>query len=73
MAVSNIMGQIEATRKHEDFNLVFTNHGMEDEIYPLKGDSKAQDKRSKIYLLYNMQNTYKGVVFSTYKRHSSAI
>jgi hypothetical protein len=23
---------------------VFTNHGMEDGIYPLKRDSKAQDK-----------------------------
>jgi hypothetical protein len=22
------------TNKHEDFNLVFTNHGKEDEIYP---------------------------------------
>jgi hypothetical protein len=24
------------TNKHEDFNLVFTNHGKEDEIYPLR-------------------------------------
>ncbi len=38
------MGQIVATRKHEDFSLVFTNHGMEDGIYPLKRDSNAQDK-----------------------------
>jgi hypothetical protein len=43
-AVSNIMLQTVATSKHEDFNLVFTNHGTEDGIYPLKRDSKAQDK-----------------------------
>ncbi len=24
------------TNKHEDFNLVLTNHGKEDEIYPLR-------------------------------------
>jgi hypothetical protein len=32
------------TSKHEDFNLMFTNHGKEDGIYPLKRDSKAQNK-----------------------------
>ena len=42
------------TSKHEDFNLMFTNHGKEDGIYPLKRDSKAQ--RSKIYS-NNMQKT----------------
>jgi hypothetical protein len=44
MAVSNIMVQTVVTSKHEDFNLLFTNHGTEDGIYPLKKDSKAQDK-----------------------------
>ena len=29
------------TNKHEDFNLVFTNHRKEDGIYSLKRDSKA--------------------------------
>jgi hypothetical protein len=43
-AVPNIMVQTVVTSKHEDFNLMFTNHGMEDGIYPLKRDSKAQDK-----------------------------
>jgi hypothetical protein len=38
------MVQTVATSKHEDFNLVFTNRGMEDGTYPLKRDSKAQDK-----------------------------
>ena len=32
------------TSKHEDFNLMFTNHGKEDGLYPLKRDSKAQNK-----------------------------
>jgi hypothetical protein len=43
MAVSNIMVQTVVTSRHEDCNLVFTNHVKEDEIYPLKRDSKAQD------------------------------
>jgi hypothetical protein len=33
------------TSKHEDFNLMMlTNHRKEDGIYPLKRDSKAQNK-----------------------------
>jgi hypothetical protein len=42
------------TSKHEDFNLVFTNHGKEDGIYPprkehiLKRDSKSTKQRSII-------------------------
>ncbi len=34
------------TSKHEDFNLMLTNHRnrKEDGIYPLKRDSKAQNK-----------------------------
>ncbi len=27
------------TNKHEDFNLVFTNHGKEDGIYPLRKEN----------------------------------
>ncbi len=38
------MVQTVSTSIHEDFNLVFTNHGTEDGIYPQKRDSKAQDK-----------------------------
>jgi hypothetical protein len=38
------MVQTVATSKHEDFDLMFTNHRMEDGIYPLKRDSNAQDK-----------------------------
>jgi hypothetical protein len=37
MAVSNTMVQTNVdTSKHEDFNLVFTNHRKEDGIYPLR-------------------------------------
>ncbi len=38
------MVQTVVTNKHEDCNLVFTNHGKEDGIYPLKRNSKAQNK-----------------------------
>jgi hypothetical protein len=35
MAVLNTMMQTNVdTNKHEGFNLVFTNHGKEDGIYP---------------------------------------
>jgi hypothetical protein len=35
MAVSNTMVQTNVdTKKHEDFNLMFTNQGKEDGIYP---------------------------------------
>jgi hypothetical protein len=36
MAVSKHLIKLEVdTNKHEDLNLVFVNHGEEDEIYPL--------------------------------------
>jgi hypothetical protein len=53
MAVLNTMVQT-VTSKHEDFNLVFTNHGKEDGIYPLKRDSNTENKDQKIYC-NNMQ------------------
>jgi hypothetical protein len=48
-----------------NFNLIFTNHGKEDGIYPLKRDSKAQniDQRS---IVTTMKNTNEGFAFSTY-------
>ncbi len=64
-AVSNIMVQTVVTSKHGDCNLVFTNHGKEDDIYPLKRDSKAQDKDQRSFVTTSI-NTYKGVAFSTY-------
>ncbi len=71
-AVSNIMVQTVVTSKHEDCNLVFTNHGKEDGIYPLKRDSKAQNKDQRS-IVTTCKNTYKGFVFSTYWEHNSAI
>ena len=36
-AVSNTMVQTKSRHQcHEDYNLIFTNHGKEDGIYPLK-------------------------------------
>ncbi len=72
IAVSNIMVQTVVTSKHEDCILVFANHGKEDGIYPLKRDSKAHDKDQRS-IVTTCKNTYKGVAFSTYWRHSSAI
>jgi hypothetical protein len=53
------------TSKHEDFNLVFMNHEKEDGIYPLKRDSKAQNKDQRS-IATTCKNIYKGFVFSTY-------
>ncbi len=65
MAVSNIMMQTVVTNKHEDCNLVFTNHGKEDGVYPPKRDSKAQNKDQRS-IVTTCKNTYKGVAFSFY-------
>jgi hypothetical protein len=58
-AVSNKMVQTKSRhQRHEDCNLVFTNHRKEDELYPmriknpLKKDSKSTKQRSKIKDLY---------------------
>ncbi len=72
MAVSNRCKLKVVTSKHEDCNLVFTNHGKEDGIYPLRRDSKAQNKDQRS-IVTTCKNTYKGVAFSTYWEHSSAI
>jgi hypothetical protein len=44
---------------------MFTNHGKEDGIYPLKGDSKAQNKDQRS-IVTTCTNTYKGFAFSTH-------
>jgi hypothetical protein len=53
------------TSKHEDFNLMFINHRKEDRIYPLKRDSKAQNKDQRS-IVKTCKNTYKGFAFSTH-------
>jgi hypothetical protein len=47
MAVSNIMVQTVVTSKHEDCNLVFTNHGKKDEIYPLRTNNTLKKEIAK--------------------------
>jgi hypothetical protein len=44
---------------------MFTNHGKEDGINPLKRVSKAQNK-DQGSIVTTCKNTYKGFVFSTY-------
>jgi hypothetical protein len=53
------------TSKHEDFNLMFTNHRKEDRIYPLKRDSNAQTKDQRS-IATTCKNTKRGFVLSTY-------
>ncbi len=53
------------TSKHEDFNLMFTNHRKEDGIYPLKRDSKAQNKDQRS-IVTTCKNNCTGFAFSTY-------
>jgi hypothetical protein len=60
------------TSKHEDFDLMFTNHGKEDGIYPLKRDSNAQNKDQRS-IVPTCKNTYEGFTFSTYLRHNNDI
>jgi hypothetical protein len=75
MVVSNIMVQTKSRHhRHEDFNLVFTNHGKEDIIYPLrtkkillKRDSNTAQTKiiDKIYCK-KCKNTRKEFAFETY-------
>ncbi len=48
-----------------NFILMFTNHGREDGIYPLKRDSKAQNKDQRCNVT-TCKNTNEGFAFSTY-------
>jgi hypothetical protein len=44
---------------------MFTNHGKEDGINPLKRDSNAQNKDQR-FTVTTCKNTYKGFAFSIY-------
>jgi hypothetical protein len=44
---------------------MFTNHGKEDGIHPLKRDSKARNKNQRS-IVTTCKNTNKGFAFSTY-------
>jgi hypothetical protein len=66
MAFSNTMVQTKSnTSKHENCNLMFTNQGKDDGIYPLNRDSKAQNKDQRS-IVTTYTNTYKGFAFSTH-------
>ncbi len=58
MAVSKQWCELEIdTRKHEDLNLVFANHGEDDEIYPLTTieilEAQQKDWALKVYFKQN--------------------
>jgi hypothetical protein len=73
MAVSNMMVQNKSSHQQTwNFNLMFTNYGKEDGTYPLKRDSKAQNKDQRS-IVTTCKNTYKGFAFLTYCEHNSAI
>jgi hypothetical protein len=66
MAVSNTMVQTKSIHQQTlNFNLMFTNHGKKDGIYPLTRDSKAQNKDQRS-ILPTCKNTNEGLAFSTY-------
>jgi hypothetical protein len=53
MAVSKQWCKLEIdTNKHEDLNLVFANHGEEDEVYPLTtikiAEQQQKDQKLKV-------------------------
>jgi hypothetical protein len=58
MAVSKCWCNLEIdTNKHEDLNLVFANHGEEEEIYPLPtteiAEAQCKDQELKVYFKEN--------------------
>jgi hypothetical protein len=58
IAVSKYWGNVEIdTAKHEDLNLVFANHGEENEIYPLStieiAEAQQKDQELKVYFKQN--------------------
>jgi hypothetical protein len=66
MAVSNTMVQTKCIHQQTwNFNHMFTNHGTEDEIYPLQRDSKAQNK-DKRFIMTACKNTNEEFAFSNY-------
>ena len=55
------------TSKHEDLNLVFANHGEEDERYPLTtielAEAQHKDQELKFYFKQNAKNSKRGCMF----------
>ncbi len=77
MAVSKHWCELETddTTKHKDWNLVFANHGEEDEIYPLTiieiAEAQKKDQNLKIYCKQNTKTPEKGMSFQL--KHKSAL
>ena len=71
MAVSKYWCELETddTTKHEDWNLVFANHGEEDEIYRPTiieiAEAQKKDQNLKIYYV-KCKDTRERNEFSTY-------
>jgi hypothetical protein len=69
LAVSKHWCNVETvnTTKHEDWNLLFVNHGEEDEIYPLTiieiAKAQNRDRNMKIYYNQNAKTPEKGMSF----------
>jgi hypothetical protein len=59
--------ETDDTNKHEDWNLVFANHGEEDEMYPLAiieiAKAHNRDQNLKIYYKQNAKTPEKGMSF----------
>ncbi len=68
-----------ANQKYSPANIKILNSCLQTtekrmEIYPLKRDSKAQNKdQDSRSIVTTCTNTYKGFAFSTYREHNSAI
>jgi hypothetical protein len=73
MAVSKLWGNLEIyTNKHEDLNLMFANHGEEDEMYPLTtieiAKAQRKDQELKAFLKQNAKTPQEVIGF-----HKSAM
>jgi hypothetical protein len=68
MAVSKHWCKLEIdTNKHEDLNLVFANHGKEDEIYPLTtieiAEAQQKDRELEVYYKGNAKTPKEDIHF----------
>ena len=68
MAVSKHWCELEIDNdKYEDWNLVFANHGEEDEMYPLItieiAKAQKKDQNQKIYYKKNVKTSKEGMSF----------
>ncbi len=58
------------TVKHDDWNLVFAHHEVENEIHPLTSteiaDAQRKDQELKVYYKKNAKKSAKRYMFSSY-------